>query len=88
MPPVLISPSGEQHQTVEEKMDAITNVSFPTKSCRLSRSQTSRNSFKNSHDEQQTDFTVCSKMLKRFLRTAKNCSAPGLDGIGWQKLKT
>jgi hypothetical protein len=77
MPPFLISPSGEQHRTVEEKMDAIANVSFPTKSCRLSRSQTSCNSFKNSHDEQQPDFTVYPKMLKRLLRTTKNCSAQG-----------
>jgi hypothetical protein len=87
MTPILTSPSGEQYRTVEEKMDAIANVSFPTKSCRLNRSQTSCNSFKNSHDEQETDFTVCPKMLKRLLRTAKNCSEPGLDGIGWQELE-
>jgi hypothetical protein len=31
MPPILTSPSGEQYTTKEEKMEAIANISLPTK---------------------------------------------------------
>jgi hypothetical protein len=31
MPPILSSPSGQQYHTLEEKMEAIANISFPSK---------------------------------------------------------
>jgi hypothetical protein len=91
MPPILISTSGEEYHTLEEKMEAIANISF------LSRPENTQSPSQNIHALQNTDgqpesrgkitFTVCPKMVKRLLKKTSNSSAPGLDEMGWHELK-
>jgi hypothetical protein len=91
MPPILSSPSGEQYHTLEEKMEAIANISFPSKpgetDSTLEDTQPTTELGSNTNANERTYFTVCPKLLKRLLRRTSNTSAPGLDGIGWQELK-
>jgi hypothetical protein len=91
MPPILTSPSGEQHTTIDETMEAIANISFPTKPD--SKDNTSQTVSGSAYGSQNQDignedrFQVCPKLLKLLLRKTNNSSAPGLDGIGWHELK-
>jgi hypothetical protein len=91
MPQILSSPSGEQYHTLEEKMEAIANISFPSKpgetDSTLEDTQPTTELGSNTNANERTYFRVCPKLLKRLLRRTRNTSAPGLDGIGWQELK-
>jgi hypothetical protein len=91
MPPILTSPSGEQYTTIEEKMEAIAKISFPTKpDYNNNTTQTVSGSVRGSQNQDignEDRFWICPKLLKRMLRKISNSSAPGLDGIGWQELK-
>jgi hypothetical protein len=91
MPPILSSPSGEQYHTIEEKMEAIANILFPSKPSDIATiaqdTQELQESGGSTDSNLGTAFTVCPKMLKQLLKRTCNTSAPGLDGIGWQELK-
>jgi hypothetical protein len=91
MLPMLISPSGEKYHTLEDKMEAISRVSFPTKTNNTEAASQNieilEGAITNQELKNPTKFTVCLKMLKRFLKKTNNSSAPGLEGIGWQELK-
>jgi hypothetical protein len=91
MPPTLISPSEEQYNTLESKMEVIAGISFPSRprdgrilSQDLQAPEISNRTLETSI---QTKFVVCPKMLKRLLRKISNSFASGLDRIGWQELK-
>jgi hypothetical protein len=91
MPPTLRSTSGEQYRTLEEKMEAIANISFPSNPADIptiaqdTQAQEESGGITDSIDG--TAITVCPKMLKQLLKRTCNTSVPGLDGIGWRKLK-
>jgi hypothetical protein len=91
MLPILTSPSGEQYKTIEEKMEAIANISFPKKpEYNNSSTQTvpgSRGILDNQNTGDKERFQVCPKLLKRLLSKTSNSSTPRLDRIGWQELK-
>jgi hypothetical protein len=91
MPPTLTSTSGEQYRTLEEKMEAIANISFPSNPADIPTiaqdTQAPEESGGNTDSIDGTPFTVCPKMLKQLLKRTCNTSAPGLDGIGWRELK-
>jgi hypothetical protein len=91
MPPTLISPSGEQYNMLESKIEVIAEISFPSRPCNgriLSRDlQAPEISNRNLETSVQTKFVVYPKMLKHLLKKTSNSSALGLDGIGWQELK-
>jgi hypothetical protein len=91
MPPILTSPSGDQFRTLEEKMEAIANVSFPSKPGDTREISQNTESMGGTHGNVDSDdghsLRVCPKMLKRLLRKTSNTSAPGLDGIAWQEVK-
>jgi hypothetical protein len=91
MPLILTSPSGEQYKTIEEKMQAIANISFPKKPDYNNNSTQTVSGLSNSLENQNIGdkerFQVCPKLLKHLLSKTSNSSAPGLDGIGWQELK-
>jgi hypothetical protein len=91
MTPILSPPSGEQYHTIEEKMEAIANISFPSKPGDITtiaqNTQELQESGGSADSNLGTAFTVCPKMLKQLLKGTCNTSALGLDGIGWQELK-
>jgi hypothetical protein len=91
MPLTLISLSGEQYRTIKEKMEAIANVSFPTKADDLDEAlypiENSTNNLIPTTMNNGPSLEVCPKLLKRLLRKTKNTSGLGIDGIGWQELK-
>jgi hypothetical protein len=91
MPPILISPPGDQYHTLEEEMEAIANISFPSKPGDTREISQNTQSIDGTHSKVDSDdqhnLEVCPKMLKRLLRKTSNTSAPGLDGIGWQEVK-
>jgi hypothetical protein len=69
MPPILTSPSGEQYTTIEEKMEAIGNISFPTKpDYNDNTTQTVSGSVRGSQNQDignENRFQVCTKLLKQ-----------------------
>jgi hypothetical protein len=91
MPPILTSPLGDQFRTLEEKMEASTHVSFPSKPGDTREISQNTESIGGIHHNVDSDdghnLKVCPKMLKRSVRKPSNTSAPGLDGIGWQEVK-
>jgi hypothetical protein len=91
MPPILTSPSGDQFRTLEEKMDAIPNVSFPSKPGNTREISQNTESIGGIHHNVDSDdghnLKVCLKMLKQLLRKTSNTSVPGLDRIGGQEVK-
>jgi hypothetical protein len=91
MPPILKSPSGDQFRTLEEEMEAIANVSFPSKPGDTREISQNTESIGGIHHNVDSDdghnLKVCPKMLKQLLRKTSNTSVPGLDGIGWQEVK-
>jgi hypothetical protein len=82
----LSSPPGEQYHTIEEKMEAIANISFPSKPGNIATiaqdTQELQESGENTDSNLGTAFTVCPKMLKQLLKRTCNTSAPEPDGIG------
>jgi hypothetical protein len=72
-------------------MEAIANVSFPSKPGDTREISQNTESIGGTHHNVDSDdghnLKVCPKMLKRLLRKTSNTSAPGLDGIGWQEVK-
>jgi hypothetical protein len=68
MPPTLTSTSGEQYRTLEEKMEAIANISFPSNPADIPTiaqdTQAPEESGGNTDSIDATAFTVCPKMLK------------------------
>jgi hypothetical protein len=91
MPPTLTSTSREQDRTLEETMDAIANISFPSNPADIPTiaqdTQAPEESGGNPDSIDGTAFTGCPTLLKQLLRRTCNTSAPGLDGIGWRELK-
>jgi hypothetical protein len=87
MPLTLTSTSGEQYGTLEEKMEAIGNISFPSNPADFpiiaQDTQEPEESGGNTDSIDGTVFTVCPTMLKQLVKRTCNTSAPGLDGIGW-----
>jgi hypothetical protein len=91
MHPTLTSTSGEQYLTLDEKMEAIANLSFPSNPAEIPTivqdMQAPEESGGNTDSIDGTAITVCPKMLKPLLKRTCNTSVPGLDGIGWWELK-
>jgi hypothetical protein len=91
MPPTLTSTSGKQYRTLEEKIEVIAKISFPSNPADIPTiaqdTQEPEESGGNTDSTDGTAFTVCPKMLKQLLMKTCNTSAPGLDGIGWWELK-
>jgi hypothetical protein len=91
MHPILTSPSGDQFRSLEEKMEAIANVSFPSKPRNTREISQNTESISGTHYRVDSDdghnLKVCPKMLKQLLTIMSNTSAPGLHGIGWQEVK-
>jgi hypothetical protein len=91
MPPILTSPLYDQFHTLEEKMEAIANVSFPSKpgdTREISQNTKSIDgTYGNVDSDNHHNLKVCPKMLNRLLRKTSNTSTPGLHGIGWQEVK-
>jgi hypothetical protein len=75
MPPILSSPLGQKYYTLEEKMETIANISFPSKpgetDSTLQDAQSTTDSGSNANANDRTYFTVCPKMLKRLLRKTR-----------------
>jgi hypothetical protein len=91
MPPTLTSTSGEQYRTLEEKMEAIANISFPSNPADIPTiaqdTQEPEESGGNTDSIDGIAFTVYPRMLKQLLKRTCNTLAPGLNGIGWRELK-
>jgi hypothetical protein len=91
MPPILISPLGDQVHTLEEGMEAIANISFlskPGDTREISQNTGSIDGIQGNVDsDNHHNLKVCLNMIKRLLRKTSNHSTPGLDGIGWQDVK-
>jgi hypothetical protein len=90
MPPILTSSSGDQFCTLEDKMEAIINVIFPSKPRHTREISQTRESIgaidHNVDSDDGHNLNVYPKMLKRLLRKTSNTSVPGRDGIGWQEV--
>jgi hypothetical protein len=71
MPPILTSPLGNQFRILEEKMEAIANVSFPSKpgdTREISQNTKSIGGIYHNVDSNDGhNLKVCPKMLKRLL---------------------
>jgi hypothetical protein len=72
---------------LEEKMEAIANLWFPSKPGDTREISQNTESIGGIHHNVDSDdghnLKVCPKVLKRLLRKTSNTSAPGLVGIGW-----
>jgi hypothetical protein len=91
MPPIFTSPSGDQYHTLEEKMEASANGSFPSKPGETreisQNTQFIEGTYNKVDSDHQQNLKVCPKLVKRLVRNTSNILAPGLDGIGWQEIK-
>jgi hypothetical protein len=91
MPPTLTSTSGEEYRTLEETIELIANISFPSNPVHIPTiaqdKQEREESGDNTDSIDRTGFTVCPNILKPLVKRTCNTLAPGLDGIGWRKLK-
>jgi hypothetical protein len=69
IPSILITPSGKQCPTLEEKMEAIAQISFPTKNGRQNPNRQNREMEpQDTYKPEGDSLTICPKMLKRLLR--------------------
>jgi hypothetical protein len=68
MPTFLTSPSGDQYRTLEEKMEAIANISFPSKRGDVREICKNTQFIDEIHgrvaSDDRHDLKVCPKMLK------------------------
>jgi hypothetical protein len=78
MPPKLISPSGEQHNTLESKMEPIAGISFPSRpdgGGAFSQDLKASENLNRNPETTVQKFVVCPKMVKRLLRKTSSSSA-------------
>jgi hypothetical protein len=91
MPPTFISPSGEQHWTIEEKMEVIAKVPFPTKADDFNEAiypnENPTNNLNQTRTNNRLSLEVMPNISKTVITENENSSASRIDGTGWQGLK-
>jgi hypothetical protein len=88
MPPPVRSTSGEQDPTLEDKIAAIANISFPSNPADIliiaQDTQAREESGSNIDCIDATGITACPTMIKELLKRTCNTTLPGHNGIGWR----